>query len=195
MTPRDALVPMAAIVAALGSDTALAHSGAEHALSLVAGFKHPFTGLDHILAMVSVGLWAGLNGRRALWAWPIAFVGMMLVGGALGFSGIALPTVEAGILASVVILGLLVLAAVRVQTRYGVLLVAAFALLHGHAHGAELPGNAAALTYMAGFAIATALLHAFGIGVARLAGNSGGRLAVRGAGALVAVAGIALAAV
>jgi urease accessory protein len=176
------------------SSSALAHTGTEHALSFAAGFWHPLTGLDHMLAMVAVGLWAGLNGGRALWAWPVAFVCMMLLGGALGFSGVALPMVEAGILASVVILGLLVLAAVRLPTAAGALLIAAFALLHGHAHGAELPGSAAAVTYMAGFAIATALLHALGIGMVRLAGTNGGRIAVRGTGALVAIAGIALAA-
>jgi urease accessory protein len=192
--PAFAGMTLALVFGAL-SDTAFAHTGAEHALSLAAGFWHPLTGLDHMLAMVAVGLWAGLNGGRALWAWPVAFVGVMLLGGALGIGGVALPMVEAGILASVVILGLLVLAAVRLPTAIGALLIAAFALLHGHAHGAELPGNAAAVTYMAGFAIATALLHAFGVGIAHLAGAANGRLAVRGAGALVAAAGVALAVV
>ncbi|MBX9590405.1 MAG: HupE/UreJ family protein [Hyphomonadaceae bacterium] len=178
---------------AAASNPALAHTGAEHAFSFAAGFKHPFTGLDHMLAMVAVGLWAGLNGGRALWVWPIAFVGVMVVGGLLGISGIAAPMVEAGILASVVGLGLLVLSAARVPVAVGAVLVGAFALLHGHAHGAELPGEAAAASYAAGFAIATAILHAIGIGVAQIAGTARGRLMVRGAGALVAAAGIALA--
>jgi urease accessory protein len=200
MTPRIFVHQLASaiLVAALvvlASDAALAHTGAEHVLSFAAGFKHPFTGFDHMLAMVAVGLWAGLNGGRALWAWPVAFVSVMLLGGALGISGIALPMVEAGILASVVVLGLLVLAAVRLPVAVGAILVAAFALLHGHAHGAELPANAAAVTYAAGFAAATAILHAFGIEVAHLAGSANGRLAVRGAGALVAAAGVALAVV
>ena len=171
----------------------LAHTGAEHALSFASGFKHPFTGLDHMLAMVAVGLWAGLNGGRALWAWPVAFVAVMVLGGALGISGVAVPMVEAGILASVVVLGLLVLAAAKLPVAAGAILVAAFALLHGHAHGAELPGNAAAITYAAGFAIATAILHAIGIGVSRMAYSASGRLLVRGSGALVAAAGVALA--
>jgi urease accessory protein len=188
-----AAIAVAAVAASSGG--ALAHTSAEHALSFASGFQHPLTGLDHMLAMVAVGLWAGLNGGRALWAWPIAFVGVMVLGGALGMAGIALPLVESGILASVVVLGLLVLTAVRLPVAIGAALVAAFALLHGHAHGAELPGDAAAATYAAGFAIATAVLHAIGIGVAHLAGSASGRILVRGAGALVAAAGVALAVV
>jgi urease accessory protein len=179
-------------LSALPSD-ALAHTGAEHALSFASGFKHPFTGPDHMLAMVAVGLWAGLNGGRALWGWPVAFVGVMVLGGLLGIGGVAVPMVEAGILTSVVVLGLLVLAAAQLPVAVGAVLVAVFALLHGHAHGAELPGEAAAASYAAGFAIATAILHVIGIGVSRLASNANGRLLVRGAGALVAAAGVALA--
>ena len=190
--PASAGMTLALAVSALPS-VALAHTGAEHAFSFASGFKHPFTGLDHMLAMVAVGLWAGLNGGRALWVWPVAFVGVMVLGGLLGISGVPVPMVEAGILASVVVLGLLVLAAAQLPVAVGAILVAAFALLHGHAHGAELPGEAAAASYAAGFAIATAILHAIGIGVSRLASNANGRLAVRGAGALVAAAGVALA--
>ncbi len=176
-----------------GSDVAVAHTGFEHAVSFAAGFQHPWTGLDHMLAMVAVGLWAGLNGGRALWAWPIAFVSVMVVGGALGMAGVPIPIVEPGILASIGVLGLLVLAAARLPVAVGAAVVAAFALLHGHAHGAELPAEAAAATYAAGFALATALLHGLGLAIAYLARNEAGKLAVRGAGALVAAAGIALA--
>ena len=184
---------MTAAFALCGSGPALAHTGLEHAFSFAAGFKHPWTGLDHMLAMVAVGLWAGLNGGRALWAWPAAFVGVMIAGGALGIAGVQVPLVEPGILASVVILGLLVLTMARVPVAAGAVLVALFALLHGHAHGAELPAEASAATYAAGFAIATAVLHAIGVGVAWVARGDSGRLLVRGAGALVAVAGVALA--
>ncbi len=97
-----------------------------------------------MLAMVAVGLWAGANGGRALWAWPLAFVGVMVVGGVLGIAGVPMPMVEPGILASVIVLGLLVLAAIRLPVVVGAALVAVFALLHGHAHGAELPVEAAA---------------------------------------------------
>ena len=171
---------------------ALAHTGLEHAVSFAAGFGHPWSGLDHVLAMVAVGLWAGANGGRALWAWPLAFVGVMVVGGALGTAGVPMPMVEPGILASVIVLGVLVLAAARLQVVVGAALVALFALLHGHAHGSELPVEAAAASYAAGFAIATALLHGIGLGVATVASGTRGKLVVRGAGALVAVAGVAL---
>jgi urease accessory protein len=175
-----------------GSDPALAHTGHDHAVSFAAGFAHPGTGVDHMLAMVAVGLWAGLNGGRALWAWPAAFVGVMVVGGALGILGVPLPMVEPGILASVIVLGVLVLTALQLPIAIGTALVALFALLHGHAHGSELPIEAAAASYASGFAMATALLHGIGLGIAYAAGGTRGRLVVRGAGALVAVAGVAL---
>jgi urease accessory protein len=191
---RVAWLALAALML-VRSDAALAHTGLEHAVSFASGFKHPWSGLDHLLAMVAVGLWAGLNGGRALWAWPVAFVGVMVAGGALGIAGIPVPMVEPGILASVIVLGLLVLTAARLPVALGAALVAVFALLHGHAHGAELPAQAAAATYAAGFALATALLHGLGLGVATLARREGGRLIVRSAGAVVAVAGVALAVV
>jgi len=192
---RVAWIPACAgmTFAFVGSGPALAHTGLEHAVSFASGFAHPWTGLDHVLAMVAVGLWAGLNGGRALWAWPAAFVGVMLAGGALGIVGVAVPMVEPGILASVIALGLLVLAAARLPVALGAALVAGFALLHGHAHGAELPSGVAAATYAAGFALATALLHALGLGIARLCRSNSAKLIVRGAGAAVAVAGVALA--
>ncbi len=143
--------------------------------------------------MVAVGLWAGVNGGRAVWAWPVAFVSLMLVGGALGMMGIALPMVEPGILASVIVLGLLVLTAARVPVVVGALLVGVFAILHGYAHGAELPTEAAAISYSAGFALATALLHAAGLGIAYLSAREGSSLLVRAAGGLVAACGVALA--
>jgi urease accessory protein len=192
---KIAWIPACAGMTVVGSDVALAHTGLEHAVSFASGFKHPWSGLDHLLAMVAVGLWAGLNGGRALWAWPAAFVGVMVAGGALGIAGIPVPMVEPGILASVIVLGLLVLTAARLPVVLGAALVAVFALLHGHAHGAELPAQAAAATYAAGFALATALLHGLGLGVAAMGRSDAGRLLVRGAGAAVAVAGVALAVV
>ena len=151
--PRAGMTAVLAIAGvAYGSDAALAHTGLEHAVSFAAGFKHPWTGLDHMLAMVAVGLWAGLNGGRALWVWPAVFVSVMLAGGALGIAGVSIPMVEPGILASVIVLGLLVLAAAQLPVALGGALVAVFALMHGHAHGAGLPAQAAAGTYAAGFA-------------------------------------------
>lgn len=172
---------------------ALAHTGMEHTASFASGFAHPWTGLDHLLAMVAVGLWAGIVGGRALWAWPAAFVGVMVLGGLAGLAGIAMPMVEPGILASVVVLGLLVLAAARLPVGAGAALVALFAVMHGHAHGAELPAEGAAASYFAGFALATATLHALGLGVAHATHGERRRLVLRGAGAAVAAAGVTLA--
>jgi urease accessory protein len=146
-----------------------------------------------MLAMVAVGLWAGLNGGRARWVWPVAFVAVMVSGGLLGAFGVALPLVEPGILASVIVLGLLILTAARLPVALGAALVGAFALLHGHAHGAELPAAAAAASYAAGFALATALLHAVGLAIAYLATTDRSLILIRGAGGAVAVVGIALA--
>jgi urease accessory protein len=183
----------ALLLAAAAAAPALAHTGVEHATSFSSGFLHPLTGPDHVLAMVAVGLWAGVNGGRAVWAWPVAFVSVMLVGGALGMMGVPLPMVEPGILASVIVLGLLVLTAARVPVVVGVLLVGVFAVLHGYAHGAELPAAAAAISFSAGFALATVLLHAAGLGIAFLSAREGGGLQVRAAGGVVAACGVALA--
>lgn len=172
---------------------AIAHTGVDHEYSFFAGLSHPFTGLDHMLAMVAVGLWAGLNGGRALWAWPLAFVGLMIAGGTLGAAEVALPWVEPGILASVVVLGLLIVAAVQLPVAAGAAIIAVFALLHGHAHGSEVHLEAAAATHALGFVVATVILHSIGLAVTYIASGNTGRLAVRGAGALVAAAGIYLA--
>ena len=176
---------------------ALAHGGLEHTAlasgSFATGFAHPWTGLDHMLALLTVGLWAGLTGGRARWAWPAAFVGATLAGGTLGMAGVFVPLAEPGILASVVVLGLLVLTAARLPLAPGAALIVLFALLHGHAHGAELPAGAAAGAYMAGFALATALLHAIGNAIASLGRDGIGAPLVRGAGAAVAAVGVVLA--
>jgi urease accessory protein len=190
---RGVLVALAAGAVALESEAALAHTGIDHAISFASGLKHPWGGFDHMLAMVAVGLWAGLNGGRARWAWPIAFVAVMMLGGLAGVAGVPLPMVEPGILASVIVLGLMVLTAARLPVWAGAALVALFAVLHGHAHGAELPAEGAAASYFAGFVLATAALHTLGLGVAHLAAGERGRLIVRGAGALVAAGGVALA--
>jgi urease accessory protein len=174
-----------------GSGAAMAHTGLEHALSFGSGFSHPWTGPDHMLAMIAVGLWAGLNGGRALWAWPTAFVGVMIAGGVTGMMVIGVPMVEQGILATVVVLGLLTATAAKVPG-LGAVLVGAFALLHGHAHGAELPAEAAAVSYAVGFAVATALLHILGLTIAHLWSRARGRPLVRGAGGLAAAAGVLL---
>ncbi len=148
---------------------ALAHPGPHaHAhdggWGFVAGLAHPLGGADHLLAMVAVGLWAGALGGRALFALPVAFVALMAAGGIFGSAGAALPDVEPMILASVILLGAAVALALRPPLAVAVALVALFGFAHGFAHGAEGPAGGFAL-YAAGFVLATAALHALGIGL------------------------------
>jgi urease accessory protein len=153
---------------------------------VAAGLAHPFHGLDHLLAMIAVGVWAAQCGGRWLWAIPLSFVVAMLTGGALGSLGLVLPLTEPLVATSVLILGLLIARRVRLQW-VGLLLAAGFALFHGLAHAAALPSGAGALAYAAGFAAATAILHATGIGLG--VGIRSGILAPRLAGASIALAG------
>ena len=160
---RSFATPLATLCLALAPVLAHAHPG--HGVSgFAAGVSHPVHGLDHILAMVAVGLWAAQLGGRAKWLVPASFVSVMAIGGALGMAGVAMPFAEQGIFASVLILGVLIAAAVRLPLAASMGIVGLFALCHGQAHGLEMPGNAAGLAYGAGFVIATALLHATGIG-------------------------------
>ena len=169
---------------------AQAHTGVGPTAGFAAGFSHPLMGLDHVLAMVTVGLWAAMLGGRALWLVPLAFVAAMAGGGVLGAAGIGLPFVEMMIAGSIVALGALAALRARLPIVLGMALVGLFAVFHGHAHGAEMPAAASAALYGLGFAVATALLHAAGIGVGVLAGRTA--LLARGAGAAVALAGVAL---
>jgi urease accessory protein len=186
-----------ALLLSTSTTPALAHLSPEDHGSFFAGVSHPLFGLDHILAMVAVGLWAAMLGGRAIWAVPAAFVGTMIVGFGLAMAGVGLPFVEPIILASVVVLGLVIAAAVRLPTAAGALLVGAFALFHGHAHGAEL-GSATAASYLAGFAVSTALLHAVGIAIGLGLGSGlsfgavRGRMIARALGGATALAGLGL---
>ncbi|OCP39057.1 HupE/UreJ family protein [Ensifer sp. LC163] len=187
---RRILIAAAALMASAAP--AFAHLNPDEHGSFAAGFSHPLFGLDHILVMVAVGLWAAQIGGRALWIVPTAFVSMMAVGFALATAGIELPFVEPAILASVVALGLLVAMAVRLDTAASAAIVGLFALFHGHAHGGEL-GSAGALPFAVGFLIATAALHAAGIGLGMMLGRlSGGGALARVLGGITALAGAAL---
>jgi urease accessory protein len=175
----------------LAATPAFAHVGVGEASGFAAGFDHPLSGLDHMTVMVAVGLWAALKGGRALWVWPATFVGIMLVGSALGMAHVPIPFVEPGILASVVAIGLLVALAVDLPVWTGALIIGLFAIFHGHAHGTEVPDTASGIEYMAGFALATALLHAAGIAAVVILGIRFRNL-VRVAGAACAAIGVGL---
>lgn len=155
--------------------TAHAHPGhdGDHGGGLVwdftGGFGHPIGGLDHLLAMVAVGLWAAQLGGRARWAVPAAFLGALAAGAALGAGGLAFGGVEQGIAASVLVLGLLVVTAARLPLAAGMAVAAVFAVFHGVAHGAEMPADASGAAYGLGFLAATALLHTAGLGLGVLA--------------------------
>jgi urease accessory protein len=149
----------------LAAPAAHAHPLIMHTAGFVAGIAHPFLGLDHLLAMLAVGVWAAQLGGRALWAVPLSFLTLMALGGLAGANGVPLPLVQPGIGASVLVLGLLIASAARLPTALGMILVGVFALCHGHAHGAEMPAAASPWLYGLGFVAATAVLHAVGLGV------------------------------
>jgi len=179
------------LISLLAASSASAHVGIGPTTGAVAGFSHPFSGIDHITTMIAVGLWAATKGGKALWVWPMTFVAAMIVGGALGLLHVPIPFVEPGILASVVILGLLVATAADLPVGAGAAIITVFAVLHGHAHGAEAPQSEGGLLYLGGFAIATAILHVVGIGVAMLAGARFQAI-TRLAGAISAAIGLGL---
>lgn len=182
------IAPVLICTIALLPAAAYAHTGAGHPSGFAAGIAHPVGGIDHLLAMVAIGLWATQLGGRALWLVPCAFVATMVAGGLLGMSGIALPYDEQGIAASTLILGALIAGACRMPASVGALLVGFFALFHGHAHGAEMPADAGAFGYVAGFVAATVLLHGAGM-LAGLAIRDRGR-SMRIAGGAIALGGL-----
>jgi urease accessory protein len=178
-------------VAAAGvaaSQSAQAHALGAHGAGFAAGFVHPFLGADHVLAMLAVGMWAVRQGGRALWGVPLAFVGTAAVGASLGAAGLSLPLVEAAIAASVMVLGLLIAASVRLNPAWGMALAGLFALFHGHAHGAEMPAVASSGLYLLGFLLATCLLHGAGLVAGVVLRSRDGML--RLGGAAMAGAGI-----
>jgi len=180
---------------AVTTNPALAHTGIGSVVGFTAGFGHPLGGLDHILAMVAVGILAAQLGGRAIWIVPAAFVGMMLVGTVLGMMGVGVPFVEQGIVGSVIILGAVVAVGRRLPMVLAVTLVGLLAVFHGHAHGTEMPVTVGGLAFGTGFAAATILLHAIGVGMGIGAQKASARLAptaVRIGGAAIAAAGLAL---
>jgi urease accessory protein len=153
------------------------------------GFVHPISGLDHVLAMVAVGLWGAQLGAPAIWLLPVAFPMVMAFGGMLGLIGVPIPGVEYGIAASAILLGAAVMFEVRPPLGLAAVLVGVFAICHGHAHGTELPPNASALLYSMGFVIATGCLHGVGIGIGTAYRWTWGQKLVRVAGAVISAGG------
>lgn len=183
---------MLALVLSAAVTPALAHTGIGPVHGFTAGLMHPLFGLDHVMAMIAVGLWAGLVGGKARWAYPLAFVGMMVVAGLWGMSGLPLPGVEIGIAASVIALGFAIAFGLVPPLAAGTAACAVFAIFHGHAHGAELPEGASSTGYALGFVVATVALHGAGLGLAAalaaraplLARIAGGGLVLAGAALL-----------
>ncbi|WP_432240277.1 HupE/UreJ family protein [Herbaspirillum robiniae] len=181
-------------VAALAAGSAFAHPGhpgshMDASASFMSGFSHPFSGIDHLLAMLAVGLWAAQNKQRALWVLPLAFPLMMVVGALMAIGGLSVPAVETGIAASVAVMGLLIAFAVRMPLWASASVVSLFALFHGYAHGAELPHGSSAALYGAGFILATAILHATGLIVGMVAGQKMADRVVRIGGVGIAAVG------
>ena len=180
-----------ALAALLYSGAALAHPG--HPDGALAGLLHPLTGIDHVLAMLAVGLWGAQLGGRAQWLLPVGFVACLAVGGMLGMAGLALPMVEAGILASVLLLGALIGFAVRLPLLPSLGIVGVFALFHGFAHGTEMPAATSGALYALGFVAASAALHGVGLWLGRSALPHGRWLRASGAAISLAGAWLALA--
>ena len=169
---------------------ALAHVEQGQAAGLVSGLQHPWSGLDHVLAMIAVGLWGAQLGAPAVWLLPVTFPMVMAFGGMLGLIGVRLPGVEIGIALSAILLGAMVLSEARPKWMLAAMLVGFFAIFHGHAHGTERPQGQSGMLYSMGFVIATGVLHGFGITLGLLHRWPAGKLALRGAGAFIALMGV-----
>lgn len=185
-----AAVALLASISASGSGPACAHAGTGLAGGFDMGFAHPLTGFDHLLAMISVGLWGAVLGRPLIYALPVVFPLVMVLGAVAGMLAIPLPATELGIALSVVVLGTCIALSVRAPVWAAALIVSAFAIFHGYAHGRELPSAADPVGYSAGFVLATGLLHVFGIGVGFVNDRPRGAAVTRGIGGFIGAAGL-----
>jgi urease accessory protein len=189
------LLQLALLTLCLVPTTAFAHVGIGSTSGFIHGFMHPLSGLDHQLAMVLVGIFTYRLGGRALWLVPLTFVSVMALGGFLGVARIPVPFVEVGIALSVIVLGAIIAFGVKAPVAVAMGVVGLFAIFHGHAHGSEMPLDVPGFEYAVGFMLATAVLHAVGIGIGFLIGMSSktfGDNVYRVAGGLASVAGVAL---
>lgn len=189
--PIKFLLPSIVCLCALAANPAFAHDGAGVVGGFASGFMHPILGWDHVAAMVAVGLWGAFLGAPGIWLLPIVFPLVMALGGAMGVAGVPLPAVEMGIAASAVVLGIMVALGARPPLWIAAIIVGAFAIFHGHAHGTELPVAADAISYAVGFVTGTGLLHLAGIALGMTTRWETGKVAVRAAGGAIAVAGLA----
>jgi urease accessory protein len=172
------------------TQSALAHPVKGQAVGFLTGFLHPISGLDHVVAMIAVGLWGAQLGAPAIWLLPVAFPIVMAFGGMLGLMGVPLPGTEVGIAASAIMLGALVMLEIRPPLAAAAVVVSFFAIFHGHAHGSELPAGQSALLFSIGFVIATGCLHGVGISIGLIHKWPWGQRALRVAGGGVAAAGL-----
>lgn len=190
---KRAAVTTFAIFFVFAPAAALAHPGHDGAGGLVHGFLHPVTGIDHVLAMIAVGVLAAQYGGRALWLVPMSFLVAMAAAGATGMAGIPVQIVEAGIGLSVVALGLVIAFQIKPPTLVAMLVVGFFALFHGYAHGTEMPNGVAGLSFAAGFLVATALLLGAGVGLGLLLQRRTlSRRLIQAGGGAMALVGIAV---
>ena len=173
----------------LSASAAWAHTG-NMAGGFTSGFMHPLFGWDHVVAMVAVGLWGAFLGMPAIWILPVTFPLVMTIGGALGVAGVPLPGVEIGIALSAIVLGAMVAFAARPPIWVAAVIVATFAIFHGHAHGTELPNAADPIAYSLGFVVATGLLHLAGIAIGLVVAWPRGKVLVRACGVAISVAGV-----
>lgn len=190
---KRAAVTTFAIFFVFAPAAALAHPGHDGAGGLVHGFLHPVTGIDHVLAMIAVGVLAAQYGGRALWLIPMSFLVAMAAAGAIGMAGIPVQIVEAGIGLSVVVLGLVIAFQIKPPTLVAMVVVGFFALFHGYAHGSEMPNGLAGLSFAAGFLVATALLLGAGVGLGLLLQRRTlSRRLIQAGGGAMALVGIAV---
>ena len=189
---RTAIVKSASTIlfCLVWAQVAWAHVEGGQAAGFFTGLQHPWSGLDHILAMIAVGLWGAQLGNPAMWLLPVIFPMVMSMGAMLGLLGLPLPGIEIGIALSAILLGAMVSGEVRPRLTVAAVLVGFFAIFHGHAHGTELPPGQSGLLYSMGFVFATGILHALGITLGLIHCWPAGRLALRGAGALIAIMGV-----
>jgi urease accessory protein len=172
------------------TETAFAHVQRGEAVGFLSGLKHPVSGLDHVFAMVAVGLWGAQLGAPAVWVLPVAFPMVMAFGGMLGLAGVHLPGIEYGIAASAILLGVVVMFEIRPPLPVAGLAVATFAIFHGYAHGTELPPGQSGMLYSMGFVAATGCLHGVGIGIGTVHRWGWGQKLLRLTGSIVAMGGI-----